>query len=39
MRAVKDEMDAGIEPESELDERSLSADKISVNLRLEIPEL
>ena len=39
MRAVKDETDAGIEPESELDERSLSADKISVNIQLEISEL
>ena len=38
MRAAKDEMDAGIEPESELEERSLSIHQMSANRRLKIPE-
>lgn len=33
MRAARDEMDAGIEPESELEERSLSMDEISIKSR------
>ena len=31
VRAVRDEMDEGIEPENELEERSLLADEASVN--------
>ena len=31
VRAARDEMDAGIEPESELEERSLSTDRMSMN--------
>lgn len=34
VRAARDEMDAGIEPERELEERSLLTNKISVNRRL-----
>jgi hypothetical protein len=38
VRTARDEMDAGIEPESELEERSLSTGEISVNHPLWIPE-
>lgn len=38
MRAARDEMEGGIEPESELEERSLLTDKTSVNRSLWIPE-
>lgn len=37
MRAARDEMDAGIWPESELEERSLSTDYMSVNRPLWLP--
>jgi hypothetical protein len=38
VRAVRDEMEGGIEPESELEERSLLTDKTSVNRSLWTPE-
>jgi hypothetical protein len=38
VRAAKDEMDAGIGPENELEERSLSTHQISANRRPKIPE-
>ena len=37
VRAAKDEMDAGIEPESELEERSLLTHRILANRRLKTP--